>query len=102
MLRQLNVKRQLTIPSRLAKRFGLSGRSWVDVTEGRGVLLVSPVDVEAQRATPLDLTDADWKAFNRHVERELKAGKGTVHADAAAFLHDLQRRLSAKGGSAAG
>lgn len=93
MLRQLNVKRQLTIPAPLAKRFGLTGKGWVDVSERQGALIVIPVNIEAQQAKPLTLSDGDWKAFNRKVREELKAGKGKVHADAQAFLGDLKRRI---------
>ena len=95
MLRQLNVKRQLTIPAPLAKRFGLSSKGWVDVSEQHGVLVITPMDIEAQRAKPLALSDKDWHAFNRKVEAELKAGKGKVHTDPRAFLSDLKRRIGA-------
>ena len=76
MLRQLNVKRQLTIPAPLAKRFGLSGKGWVDVSEKNGVLIVIPVNSEAERAKPLALSGKDWRALNRKVREELNAGKG--------------------------
>ena len=93
MIRQLNVKRQLTIPAPLAKRFGLASKGWVDVSERHGVLIIRPVDIEASQAQPLDLSDEDWKAFNRQVEKELKAGKGKAHPDAQTFLSDLKRRI---------
>ena len=95
MLRQLNVKRQLTIPAPLAKRFGLSGKGWVDVSEKHGVLVIMPVDIEAQHAKPLELSDKDWQALNRKVREELKAQKGKTHSDARSFLHDLRRRIGA-------
>ena len=95
MLRQLNVKRQLTIPAPLARRFGVSGKGWVDISEKNGVLVIIPVDIEAQQAKPLALSDKDWQAFNRQVRKELKAGKGTVHADIQSFLSDLKRRIGA-------
>ena len=95
MLRQLNVKRQLTIPALLAKRFGLSGKGWVDVSERQGALIIVPVNLEAQQAKPLDLSDSDWQAFNQQVRKELKAGKSKVHADPQAFLSDLKRRIAA-------
>lgn len=100
MIRQLNVKRQLTIPAPLAKRIGLSGKGWVDVSERGGTLIILPLNLEAERATPLRLSDADWRALNREVRRELRAGKGTIHADPQAFLRDLKRRISGKGGPA--
>ncbi len=93
MLRQLNVKRQLTIPARLAKRLGLSSKSWVDVSEGRGVLIISPANIEAQQAKSLDMTDDEWRAFNRKVQGELKGGTGAVHDSPEAFLSDLKRRI---------
>ena len=96
MLRQLNVKRQLTIPAPLARRFGFASKGWVDVSEQAGVLIVTPVDVEAQQAKSLPLTDKDWKAFNRKVHAELKAGKGKTHTDAQSFLSDLKRRIGAQ------
>ena len=94
MLRQLNVKRQLTIPALLAKRLGFGTKGWVDVSERNGMLVIIPVDIEAQQAKPLQFSDKDWHAFNRTVREELKAGKGRVHADAGAFLSDLKRRIS--------
>ena len=97
MLRQLNVKRQLTIPASLAKRFGVSGKSWVDVSEKHGVLVVVPMNIEAQDVRPLTLTDKDWEAFNRKVREELRAGKNKVHADSRAFLRDLKRRIGNAG-----
>ncbi len=93
MLRQLNVKRQLTIPSLLAKRFGFSSKGWVDVAEKNGALIISPVDIETQHAKPLALTDRDWKAFNRKVREELRVGRGKSHPDAQSFLSDLKRRI---------
>ena len=93
MLRQLNVKRQLTIPAPLAKRFGLTSKGWVDVAEQHGVLIIRPVDIEAQQARPLDLSRKDWQALNRKVQEELKAGKGKIHQDPHAFLCDLKRRI---------
>lgn len=93
MLRQLNVKRQLTIPAPLAKRFGLTSKGWVDVAEQHGVLIIRPVDIEAQQAKPLDLSRKDWLALNRKVQEELKAGKGKVYPDAQTFLADLKRRI---------
>lgn len=95
MLRQLNVKRQLTIPARLAKHFGLSSKGWVDISEKHGVLVIRPVDVEAQQTEPLRLSDSDWRAFNRKVRQELEGGKGRVYADTQAFLSDLRRRIKA-------
>lgn len=95
MLRQLNVKRQLTIPARLAVRFGLSSKGWVDISEKHGAMVIRPVDVEAQQAEPLKLSDSDWRAFNRKVQQELKGGKGKVHADTQAFLDDLRQRIKA-------
>lgn len=96
MLRQLNVKRQLTIPAPLAKRFGLNSKGWVDVSEKNGALVIIPIDIEVQQAKPLELSDSDWKAFNQKVREELNAGKGTTHPDAKAFLRDLKRRISAQ------
>jgi bifunctional DNA-binding transcriptional regulator/antitoxin component of YhaV-PrlF toxin-antitoxin module len=93
MLRQLNVKRQLTIPAPLAKRLGFSSKSWVDVSERSGVLVVVPMNIEAQQAKPLELSDKDWQAFNRKVHEELRTGKGKVHADSQSFLNDLRRRI---------
>ncbi len=93
MIRQLNVKRQLTIPAPLAKRFGISPKDWVDISEKSGALIVVPIDVETQHAKPLTLSDHDWQAFNRKVREEMKAGKGKVHADSQAFLNDLKRRI---------
>jgi len=93
MIRQLNVKRQLTIPAPLAKRFGLVSKGWVDVSERHGVLIIRPIDIEAEHTKPLELSDEDWKAFNRHVEKELKAGKGKVYSDGPSFLKDLRRRM---------
>ena len=93
MLRQLNVKRQLTIPAPLAKRFGLDSKGWVDVSERHGVIIVTPVNIEAECAKSLGLSDKDWQAFNRKVQEELKAGRGEVHADTASFLRDLKRRI---------
>lgn len=93
MLRQLNVKRQLTIPAPLAKRFGLTGKGWVDISERHGALLVIPINLEAQQARPLELSDEDWKAFNRKVYAELKAGKGKIHADTQSFLSNLKHRI---------
>lgn len=93
MIRQLNVKRQLTIPALLAKRFGLTSKGWVDVSEQHGALIIRPVDIEASQARPLDLSEKDWKILNRKVEQELKAGKGRVHPDARSFLADLKRRI---------
>ena len=95
MLRQLNVKRQLTIPAPLAKRFGFSSKGWVDVSERNGVIVVTPVDIEAQRAKALELSDKDWQVFNRKVREELKVGKGKVHTSPRAFLSDLRRRIGA-------
>jgi bifunctional DNA-binding transcriptional regulator/antitoxin component of YhaV-PrlF toxin-antitoxin module len=95
MLRQVNVKRQLTIPAPLAKRMGLSGKSWVDVSEKNGTLIVMPLDIEAQGAKSLALSDKDWDAFNRKVQAELRAGKGKVHETPQAFLTDLKRRIRA-------
>jgi bifunctional DNA-binding transcriptional regulator/antitoxin component of YhaV-PrlF toxin-antitoxin module len=93
MLRQLNVKRQLTIPAPLARRLALNGKGWVDVSEKNGVLVVAPINIEAQQATPLALSDKDWEAFNRKVREELKAGKGKLYADSQSFLNDLKRRI---------
>ena len=93
MIRQLNVKRQLTIPAPLAKRLGLGSKGWVDVAEKAGVLVITPMHLEAEGAKPLDLSDSDWQAFNRKVRHELHAGKGTVHANPEAFLQDLRRRM---------
>ena len=93
MLRQLNVKRQLTIPAPLARRFGVSGKGWVDISEKNGVLVIIPVNIEAQHAKPLELSDQDWQAFNRKVRKELNTGKGKVHADTRSFLSDLKRRM---------
>lgn len=95
MLRQLNVKRQLTIPASLARRFGLGGKGWVDVSEKGGTLVIVPVDVEAQQAKPLPLSDKDWQAFNRRVRKELRAGRGKIHASPQDFLRDLKRRIGA-------
>lgn len=95
MIRQLNVKRQLTIPAPLAKRFGLSGKGWVDISEQHGVLIISPINIEAERAKSLDLSDKDWQTFNRQVQKELKAGKGKTYADSRSFLNDLKRRIRA-------
>lgn len=93
MLRQLNVKRQLTIPAPVAKRLGLNSKGWVDVSERQGVIVITPMNIEAECAKPLELSDADWQALNRQVQAELRAGKGKVHADAASFLRDLRRRI---------
>lgn len=93
MIRQLNVKRQLTIPAPLAKRFGITSKGWVDISERHGTLIIMPVNVEAECAKPLKLSNEDWKAFNRKVQEELKAGKGKVYPDAQAFLNDLKRRI---------
>ena len=93
MIRQLNVKRQLTIPALLAKRFGIASKGWVDVSARHGALVITPINIEVEHAKPLDLSDEDWRVFNRQVEKELKAGKGKVHADAHAFLGDLKRRI---------
>ena len=93
MIRQLNVKRQLTIPALLAKRFGLSAKGWVDVSERHGVLVIAPVDIETDRARPLTLSDKDWRAFNQKVREELKAGRGRVYPDAQSFLRDLRQRI---------
>ena len=95
MLRQLNVKRQLTIPAPLAKRFGFSSKGWVDISERQGTLVIIPLNLEAQQAKPLELSDKDWRAFNRKVQHELKAGKGKTHASPDAFLSHLKRRLRA-------
>ena len=95
MIRQLNVKRQLTIPAPLAKRFGIASKGWVDVSVRHGVLVITPVNIEAEHARPLELSDEDWKALNRRVLKELKAGKGKVHPDAQSFLADLKRRIKA-------
>ena len=95
MIRQLNVKRQLTIPALLAKRFGLSSKGWVDISERQGVLVIMPVNIEAEYAKPMQLSDKDWQAFNRKVREELKTGKGKVHPDTKSFLADLKRRISA-------
>jgi len=95
MIRQLNVKRQLTIPAPLAKRFGLSSKGWVDISEKGGALMIVPIDLEAQHAKPLEMSDEDWRAFNRQVREELKAGKGKIHADPQTFLSDLKRRIRA-------
>ena len=59
MLRQLNVKRQLTIPAPFAKRFRLTSKGWVDISAKAGVLIITPVDLEAQHARSLDLSDDD-------------------------------------------
>ena len=93
MIRQLNVKRQLTIPAPLAKRFGITSKGWVDVSARHGALIITPINIEAEHAKPLELSDEEWKAFNRHVEKELKSGKGKVYADGHAFLKDLKRRI---------
>ena len=93
MIRQLNVKRQLTIPAPLAIHLGLGSKGWVDVAEKAGVLVITPMHLEAEGAKPLDLSERDWQAFNRKVRQELKAGKGTVHASPDAFLQDLKRRM---------
>ena len=95
MIRQLNVKRQLTIPAPLAKRFGFNSKGWVDVREKNGALMVIPVDIEAQRAKSLKFSGKDWQAFNRRVREELKAGRGKIHADTQSFLSDLKRRIRA-------
>lgn len=95
MIRQLNVKRQLTIPAPLAKRLGMSGKGWVDISERSGALVIIPVNLEAQQTRSLDLSDKDWEAFNRKVHGELKAGKGKAHPDARSFLNDLKRRIDA-------
>ena len=95
MLRQLNVKRQLTIPAPLAKRFGFNSKGWVDVAEKGGALIIRSVDIEARHAPRLELSDREWRALNRKVREELKAGKGKVHADAGAFVSDLRRRIRA-------
>ncbi|MDP3723528.1 MAG: hypothetical protein Q8R91_08540 [Candidatus Omnitrophota bacterium] len=92
MLRQLNVKRQLTIPAPLAKRLGFSSKGWVEVAEQHGILVVVPVRLKMERAKSSALSDDEWQAFNRHVREELRAGKGTVYPDAQAFLSDLKRR----------
>ncbi len=94
MIRQLNVKRQLTIPSPLAKRFGLGGKAWVDISEKNGALIITPVDFEGKQAEPLKLSNKEWKAFNRKVRAELAAGKGKTYPDARAFLSDLKRRMT--------
>jgi bifunctional DNA-binding transcriptional regulator/antitoxin component of YhaV-PrlF toxin-antitoxin module len=99
MLRQLNVKRQLTIPAPLARRMGLSAKGWVDVSERRGALVVVPMNLEAHQAKSLDLTDEEWRAFNRKVRKELSAGAGQVYADARTFLADLKRRMTRQDGS---
>ncbi len=93
MLRQLNVKRQLTIPAPLAKRLGVNPKSWVDVAEKNGVLMIVPMDIESEHARPLELSDDDWRALNRKVREELKAGKGKVYPDAQTFLADLKQRI---------
>lgn len=93
MIRQLNVKRQLTIPALLAKGLGLTGKGWVDVSERQGTLVVMPIHLEVAQARPLQLSDDDWHALNRRVARELRAGKGKVHPDPQAFLRDLKRRI---------
>ena len=93
MLRQLNVKRQLTIPALLAKRLGFSGKGWVHVLEQEGVLIITPATIKSERAKPLALLDKDWVALNRKVRAELKAGKGKSHAHPQAFLDDLRRRI---------
>ena len=95
MIRQLNTKRQLTIPAPLARRLGFSGKGWVNVSEKDGALMIMPVDIEAQSAKPLSLTDGDWTAFNQKVRKELKAGKGKIHANAVDFLRDLKHRMKA-------
>ena len=95
MIRQLNVKRQLTIPAPLAKRFGFSSKGWVDISERNGAIVVTPVDIETQHARALELSDKDWSAFNRKVREELKSGKGKVYASPQAFLSDLKRRIGA-------
>ena len=101
MLRQLNVKRQLTIPAPLAKRFGFSSKGWVDVSEKHGTLVIIPVDLEIQRTKPLELSDHDWKVLNQKVRQELRAGKGRTYPDAKGFLRDLKRRMSARSRSTA-
>ena len=93
MLRQLNVKRQLTIPANFAKRFGFSSKGWVDISEREGVLIIRPIDLEVSQAKPLELSDADWHALNSKVKKELKAGKSKVHPDGASFLKDLKARI---------
>ncbi len=95
MIRQLNVKRQLTIPAPFAKRLGISGKGWVDVSERHGALVVMPVNIEAQQAKPLEMSDHDWQTFNRKVQAELRAGKGKVHPDSQSFLKDLKQRIRA-------
>ena len=93
MLRQLNDKRQVTIPAPLAKRAGVGSRSWVDLTEKNGVVTIRPVHVELQSATPLTLSRKDWQAFNRKVREELRRGKGVRYPDEHTFLRDLKQRI---------
>ncbi len=93
MLRQLNDKRQVTIPAPIVKRMGVGGKSWVDLTEKNGVVTMRPVHIETEDATPLKLSDKDWRAFNRKVRQELRGGKGIVYPDEQTFLRDLKRRI---------
>jgi len=94
MLRQVNEKRQVTIPAPIAKRVGVGGRSWVDLREKHGVVTMTPVRVEAGGTHPLALSDKDWRALNRKVQHELREGKAIVYQNRQAFLKDLKRRIA--------
>ncbi len=95
MLRQVNEKRQVTIPAPIAKRLGVGGKSWVDLAEKNGVVVLTPVHVEVEGASTLKLSNKDWQALNRRVRQELREGKGVVvHQDRQAFLRDLKRRIA--------
>lgn len=93
MIRQLNVKRQLTIPAPLAKRFGFTSKSLVDISEKNGVIVITPVRLASEGPKALALSAKDWQAFNHKVQAELRAGKGKVHETPEAFLRDLKRRM---------
>jgi bifunctional DNA-binding transcriptional regulator/antitoxin component of YhaV-PrlF toxin-antitoxin module len=94
MLRQVNETHQVTIPAPIAKRLGVGGKSWVDLAEKNGVVVLTPVHVRVEGAAALRLSGKDWRALNRKVRQELREGKGVVHQDRQSFLRDLKRRMT--------
>lgn len=90
-LRKINERNQITLPPDLMRDAGMAQGTLVAVAARDGKIILEP-----KRLADDDLlNEEDWAALDRHVKREVKAGRYTDFADTAAFRAHLRRRRRA-------
>lgn len=70
LYRQLNERRQLTLPPKLLQKIGARAGQYFEIEAAEGRLVLIPRSVEEGKAG-----DYDWKALARLVRREKKRAK---------------------------